>query len=106
MCGRFTLTTPVEMVAEVFRAAAGPQLRPRYNIAPAQDVAAIRTHGGTRRLVLLRWGLVPFWAKDPTIGSRMINARAETLGEKPAFRAAPAGRRPPPPAPGLFLLLP
>ncbi len=102
MCGRFTLTTPVEMVAEVFDAEAGPRLSPRYNIAPTQDVAAVRTDGGRRQLVLLRWGLVPFWAKDPAIGSRMINARAETVGEKPAFRAALRKRRCLMPADGFY----
>ena len=69
-------------------------VKPRYNIAPTQDIAAIRnTQEEERELVLLRWGLVPFWAKDPSIGNRMINARAETVAEKPAYRAAYKHRR-------------
>lgn len=70
------------------------EARPRYNIAPTQDIAAIREDENRQReLVMLRWGLVPFWAKDPSIGSRMINARAETVAEKPSFRAAFRHRR-------------
>lgn len=66
----------------------------RYNIAPTQDIAAVRNSADDgRELALLRWGLVPFWAKDPSIGNRMINARAETVAEKPAFRAAYRHRR-------------
>lgn len=69
-------------------------VKPRYNIAPTQEVAAIReSDADGRELALLRWGLVPFWAKDPSIGNRMINARAETVAEKPAFRAAYRKRR-------------
>ncbi len=66
----------------------------RYNIAPTQYIAAIRDDGeGSRELTMLRWGLVPFWAKDPSIGNRMINARAETVAEKPSYRAAYRHRR-------------
>jgi putative SOS response-associated peptidase YedK len=66
----------------------------RYNIAPTQYIAAIRNDGeGDRELAMLRWGLVPFWAKDPSIGNRMINARAETVAEKPSYRAAYRHRR-------------
>jgi putative SOS response-associated peptidase YedK len=70
-------------------------LPPRYNIAPTQDVAVVRyaREGDGRELVLLRWGLVPFWAKDVVVGYKMINARAETIGEKPAFRHAFRQRR-------------
>lgn len=68
--------------------------RPRYNIAPSQDVAALRaSERGKTEVAMLRWGLVPSWAKDPAIGNRMINARAETVGDKPAFRAAFRRRR-------------
>jgi putative SOS response-associated peptidase YedK len=71
-----------------------PKLTPRYNIAPTQDVAAVRAGvEGGRVLVELRWGLIPSWAKDRSIGSRMINARAETVADKPAFRAALRSRR-------------
>ena len=94
MCGRFTLRTPAHRLAEAFGVRELPNLRPRYNIAPSQDVVAIRAaDDGTRELVLLRWGLIPFWAKEAAIGNRMINARAETVAEKPAFRAAFRRRR-------------
>ena len=66
---------------------------PRYNIAPTQDVLAVRNDGDGNRADMMRWGLVPSWAKDPKIGSRMINARAETLSERPSFRAAYRRRR-------------
>ncbi len=95
MCGRFTLRTPTHRLAEAFGVRDLPNLAPRYNIAPSQDVAAVRRaeDGDGRELVLLRWGLVPYWAKEPAIGNRMINARAETVAEKPAFRAAFRRRR-------------
>ncbi|HBY94887.1 MAG: SOS response-associated peptidase [Ardenticatenaceae bacterium] len=95
MCGRFTLTTSVETLVESFElSAAPPELPPRYNIAPTQPVAAVLGDDEEqRRLALLRWGLIPAWAKDPGIGNRMINARAETVAEKPAYRAAFQRRR-------------
>ena len=95
MCGRFAFYSPAEATAALFGAAGTLDLEPRYNVAPTQYVAAIRNAetGGERELVALRWGLVPFWAKDPSIGNRMINARAETVAEKPAYRAAYRRRR-------------
>jgi putative SOS response-associated peptidase YedK len=95
MCGRFTLTDPDPEVAVQFGLAEMPALEPRYNIAPTQPVAAVRVvaEAAARELVLLRWGLIPFWAKDPEIGARLINARAETVAEKPAFRDAFKRRR-------------
>jgi len=94
MCGRFTQAKPGEVVAELFGLAEVPSLAPRYNIAPTQDVAAVRARAdGGREIALLHWGLVPSWAKDRAIGARMINARAETAAEKPAFRAALRARR-------------
>jgi putative SOS response-associated peptidase YedK len=95
MCGRFTLTSPAETIAEQFQLPEVPSLSPRYNIAPTQPVAAVRRQPGNggRELAVLRWGLVPFWAKDPKIGSRMINARSETVAEKRSFRAAFRRRR-------------
>ena len=96
MCGRFAFYSPAEAAAALFGTATDASFGPRYNIAPTQQVAAIRERpadGGGRELVTLRWGLVPFWAKDPSIGSRMINARAETVAEKPAYRAAYRRRR-------------
>ena len=94
MCGRFAFYSPAEATAALFGVAEMPQLKPRYNIAPTQDIAAIRINAEeSREVALLRWGLVPFWAKDPSIGNRMINARAETVAEKPSFRAAYRKRR-------------
>jgi putative SOS response-associated peptidase YedK len=94
MCGRFALYSPAEAAAALFGVSASLPVEPRYNIAPTQDIAAIRNdQEGERELVLLRWGLVPFWAKDPSIGNRMINARAETVAEKPSYRNAYRHRR-------------
>ncbi|OPY08876.1 MAG: putative SOS response-associated peptidase YedK [Syntrophaceae bacterium PtaB.Bin038] len=92
MCGRFTLVSPFAAVAERFRASAPGELRPRYNIAPGQDILCI-VADRARRIEPMRWGLIPSWAKDPAIGNRLINARAETLAEKPSFRRAFARRR-------------
>lgn len=91
MCGRFTLTDiSTDQIRDLFLIDDIPDLRPRYNISPTQGVAAIRVNRdtGNRELAILTWGLVPSWAKDPSIGSRMINARAETVHEKPAYRTA------------------
>ena len=95
MCGRYSLTLPIDALRDLFQVDALPNLPPRYNIAPTQDVLAVRTapDGGGRSFTAFRWGLIPSWAKDPAIGSRMINARAETVAEKPAFRAAFRRRR-------------
>jgi len=90
MCGRYTLTTPGEIIAEIFDLSEPPELAARYNVAPTQEVAAVRVDepGSERRFVRLRWGLVPHWADDPAIGNRMINARSESVAEKPAFRTS------------------
>jgi putative SOS response-associated peptidase YedK len=93
MCGCFTLRTGSAALAEQFQLADIPDLPPRYNIAPTQEVAVIRHTNGSNTAALLRWGLVPFWARDTAIGAKMINARAETVAEKPAFRAAFQSRR-------------
>lgn len=104
MCGRFILMSPGRDLAERFRLEDEPKLDPRYNIAPTQTVAVIRQDKETltRRLTLVRWGLIPSWAKDPSIGPRLINARAETAAEKPAFRAAFSHRRCLVPADGFY----
>ena len=104
MCGRFSLTTPTEGLRALFGFDEMPNLPPRYNIAPTQDVAAVRFVGADAKpsFTLFRWGLIPSWAKDPSIGSRMINARAETIAEKPAFRAAFRRRRCLIPADGFY----
>lgn len=99
MCGRFALFASADSLAGYFDLNQIPadlraSLVPRYNVAPGQAVAVIRSAGdGQRTLDMLRWGLVPYWAKDRSIGYRMINARAETLTIKPAFREAAARRR-------------
>jgi putative SOS response-associated peptidase YedK len=94
MCGRFAFYSPAEATAALFGAAADGDHQPRYNIAPTQGISAVRmSRDGSLELVDLRWGLVPFWARDPSIGSRMINARAETIAEKPSFRNAFRKRR-------------
>ena len=83
MCGRFTLRTKATDIARHFVLAEVPTLKPRYNIAPTQDVAAVRFDGKKRELAFLRWGLIPSWAKDTKTGYSMINARAETVATKP-----------------------
>ena len=95
MCGRFSQTASPEVIAQQFELIDPPLFNPRYNIAPSQPVVAIRIDPDTttRRLVQLRWGLIPSWAKDPKIGNQCINAKAETVAEKPAFRAAFKKRR-------------
>jgi len=93
MCGRMLLTTPVTELQKIFSFPETPNLAPRWNIAPTQDIAAVRAEADGQHLALLRWGLVPHWAEDPSIGSRMINARAESLADKPAFRNAFRQRR-------------
>jgi putative SOS response-associated peptidase YedK len=96
MCGRFVLKAPVAEIKEWFGTAnAPPEAEPRYNVAPTQNVLAVRFNPETRERSLdaLRWGLVPIWAKDPSIGNKLINARAETLADKPSFRDAFAKRR-------------
>jgi len=88
MCGRFTLKADIETIAKVFHvkpSLAVSEITPRYNIAPTQEVVSILSNGASH-LEALRWGLIPSWAKDETIGNKMINARAETLAEKPSFK--------------------
>lgn len=104
MCGRYSITTPVEALRSVFLFE-GPalNLQPRWNAAPTQDLPVVRLgKDGKRELRLLRWGLVPFWAKDTSGASRMINARGETVAEKPAFREAFKTRRCLVPADGFY----
>lgn len=90
MCGRFTLFEADKILSKEFGVSGFSSLSPRYNIAPSQPVAAVRVApaGTGRELALLRWGLIPPWSKDPAIGNRLINARAETAREKPSFRNA------------------
>jgi len=93
MCGRFTLTIDPNTLQEAFPWAVVPDdLSPRYNIAPSQPVAVI-PNTGDNTVTMFKWGLIPSWAKDASIGDRMINARAESLAEKPSFRNAYKRRR-------------
>lgn len=94
MCGRFAFYSPSEATAALFGVDGALQVEPQFNIAPTQHVAAVRNDADLKReLVMLRWGLIPSWAKDPKIGNRMINARAETVAEKPSYRSAFKHRR-------------
>lgn len=104
MCGRFTLTHPVPAIARLFAAAPGNDLPegPRYNICPTQPVIAVRSDGGHRRLVAMRWGFLPAWYRSPTDGPLIINARADTVATKPAFREAIRSRRCLVPASGFY----
>ncbi len=104
MCGRYTLTCTPEVLAEEFRLEAVPDLRPRYNVAPSQGVACVRAglRSRKREAVLLRWGLIPSWAGDPAMGMKLINARAETVAEKPSFRKPFRERRCLVPADGYY----
>ena len=103
MCGRYTLTAPAQVLTEIFDLAETVELHPRYNIAPTQETAVVGlNHDGKRSLGLMRWGLIPHWAKDPSIGNRLINARAETAAEKPAFRSSFSKRRCLVPADGFY----
>jgi putative SOS response-associated peptidase YedK len=107
MCGRFALISETEQVAELFEventAVPIPPAIPRYNIAPTQPVLAVRLdENGRRELTFFRWGLIPSWSKDMSVGSRLINARAETVTEKPSFRNAFKRRRCLIPADGFY----
>ncbi|MBT8398628.1 MAG: SOS response-associated peptidase [Gemmatimonadetes bacterium] len=103
MCGRYTLSVPLSNLVDSFDVLP-PEFEylPRFNIAPTQDAPVIAEDDNGRRMGLLRWGLIPSWAKEKAIGNRMINARAETVAEKPAFRSAFQRRRCLVPADGFF----
>ncbi|HEY3289391.1 MAG TPA: SOS response-associated peptidase [Anaerolineae bacterium] len=93
MCGRFTVTVDPEDLMEMFHLQTAEEMpAPRYNVAPTQNIAVVLNES-PNRLSMAQWGLIPAWAKDPTIGSQLINARAETLAEKPSFRTAFKKRR-------------
>jgi putative SOS response-associated peptidase YedK len=94
MCGRFAFFSPREAITQAFPIDLGVLPEPRFNIAPSQNVLIIRSNDtGSLVAESFRWGLVPFWAKDPAIGNRMINARAETIAEKPSYRQSFKRRR-------------
>jgi putative SOS response-associated peptidase YedK len=102
MCGRYTLTSAPEAIRALFRYEKQPNFPPRYNIAPTQPVAIVRVVEGKRQFALVRWGLLPSWVKDPKAFSPLINARGESVIEKPAFRAAMKYRRCLIPADGFY----
>ncbi len=103
MCGRYGLNVTPQIVSDFFDIETTPNLPPRYNIAPTQDAPVVRrARDGRRTLSMMRWGLVPFWAKDVKIGAKMINARAETVPTLPAFREAFEARRCLVPADGFY----
>ena len=94
MCGRYTLKTPVDSLVEAFEIKEYPSfITPNYNVAPTQEVAAVVEKDDKTKLEILHWGLIPSWARDPAIGNKMINARAETVPKKPSFRSAFKKRR-------------
>ena len=95
MCGRFTLRTRLDELLQLYSIETQLEWEPRFNIAPSQSIAVVRNNPNSdeRELTMLRWGLIPSWAKDIRIGHRLINARAETLASKPSFRMAFKSRR-------------
>jgi len=95
MCGRYTLHCRTEEIAERFGVHVPPTLPERFNLDPSQQVLAVRLNPEVHQqeLAALRWGLIPFWAADPSIGNRMTNARSETVAEKPSFRQACKSQR-------------
>lgn len=102
MCGRIALFSPPDRLAELFGVSLGTGFKPRYNIAPQSEIDAVGLADGARAALRLRWGLVPSWAKDESIGLKLVNARAETAASKPAFRHAFAHCRVLVPADGYY----
>lgn len=102
MCGRYTVTSAPEAIRALFRYEERPNFPPRYNIAPTQPIAIVRLMDGKRQFVLMRWGLLPSWVKDPKTFTLLINARGESVCDKPAFRAAMKRRRCLIPADGFY----
>src|SRR4051795_2783404 len=93
MCGRFVITSPPEALRQIFGYLEQPNFPPRYNIAPTQPVPVVILENAGRHFRLMRWGLIPAWVKDPRKFSLLINARSETVREKPAFKNAIKRRR-------------
>ena len=93
MCGRYVITSAPDAIRALFRYPEQPDFPPRYNVAPTQPVPIVRLHEGVRGFALVRWGLIPAWVKDPRNFTLLINARGETVAEKPAFRNAMRRRR-------------
>jgi len=102
MCGRYAVTSAPEAIRTLFGYAEQPNFPPRYNIAPTQPIAIVRLVDGRRQFALVRWGLLPSWVKDPKSFSLLVNARGESLADKPAFKAAMKYRRCLVPADGFY----
>jgi putative SOS response-associated peptidase YedK len=102
MCGRYAQRTDAKKLAKEFKVAEVPSVEPRYNIAPTQEILAVSETDDGREMRFFKWGLVPSWAKDTSMGARLINARSETVAEKPAFRQAFKQRRCIIPADGFY----
>src|SRR5256885_9273051 len=102
MCGRYAITTAPEAIGQLFAYLEQPNFPPRYNVAPTQPVPIVRMAAGKRQLALVRWGLLPAWVKDPRTFSLLINARGESVLDKPAFRHAMKRRRCLIPADGFY----
>src|SRR5581483_1340130 len=102
MCGRYAVTSSPEAIRALFRYAELPNFPPRYNVAPTQPIAVVRLVNGERHFALVRWGLLPPWVKDPKNFSLLINARAETVLDKPAYKNAMKRRRCLVPADGFY----
>lgn len=102
MCGRFAQRTPPKRLAKEFKVEEVPSVEARYNIAPTQDILGVRETAGGREMTFFKWGLIPSWAKDTSMGARLINARSETVTEKPSFRQAFKQRRCIIPADGFY----
>jgi putative SOS response-associated peptidase YedK len=102
MCGRFAQRSDPKRLAKEFKVAEVPQVEARYNVAPTQEILAVRELADGREMTFFKWGLVPSWAKDVSMGARLINARSETVEEKPSFREAFKKRRCIIPADGFY----
>ena len=102
MCGRFAQRSDPKRLAKEFKVEEVPNVEARYNIAPTQDILAVRELADGREITFLKWGLIPSWSKDTSIGARLINARSETVQEKPSFREAFKKRRCIIPADGFY----
>lgn len=102
MCGRYVITSSPEAFRTLFRYPEQPNFPPRYNVAPTQPIPVVRLNEGARQFTLMRWGLLPSWVKDPKIFALLINARGESVTQKPAFRAAMKRRRCLIPADGFY----
>jgi putative SOS response-associated peptidase YedK len=102
MCGRYTVTATPEVLRALFGYTEQPNFPPRFNVAPTQPIAVVRLMNGKRQFALVRWGLLPSWVKDPKAFSLLINARGETVNDKPAYKAAMKRRRCLIPADGFY----